>query len=57
MRRKPAEPDFEAECRSRFNLYCELYAEAKFHSLKKKYAAKAYEAIEDYLDHRDIQAL
>lgn len=55
--RKTREPDFEAECRARFRLYCELYREAKFHSLKKQYAAKAYDAIEDYLDHRDIQSL
>lgn len=52
-----SEPDFEAECRSRFNLYCELYRAAKYHSKKKEYVAKAYDAIEDYLDHRDIQSL
>lgn len=49
--------DFEAECRKRFQLYCECYRAAAYHSLKRKYVEKAYEAIEDYLDHRDIQSL
>ena len=49
--------EFEAECRKRFQLYCECYRAAAYHSLKRHYVEKAYEVIEVYLDHRDIQSL
>ena len=49
--------DFEAEGGRRFALDCELYKAAAYHLLKRQYVAKAYDAIEDYLDHRDIQSL
>lgn len=49
--------DFELECRARFQTFCDLYQKAKFHSLKRKYAAQAYEQIDAYLDWRDVQSL
>lgn len=49
--------DIETECRARFQRFCELYAEAAYHSMKAHYVKKAYEQIEIYLDHRDIQNL
>lgn len=49
--------DLEAECRARFLHYCAMYREAKFHSLKRTYAEKAYEQIDVYLDLRDVQSL
>lgn len=55
--KKKAEVTFEDNCRMRFAFYCQKYAEAKFHSEKRHYVEKAYEAIEDWIDHRDIQSL
>jgi len=55
--KKKTEGDLAAECRSKFLLYCQLYREAKFHSLKRQYAEKAYEQVEIYLDWRDVQGL
>jgi len=52
-----SDTDLAAECRSKFLLYCQLYREAKFHSLKRQYAEKAYEQVEIYLDWRDVQSL
>jgi hypothetical protein len=49
--------DFEAECRSRFNLYCQLHKAAAYHSVKRTYAEKAYEVIDAWLDYRDVQGL
>lgn len=49
--------DFEAECRAKFKVYCECYKAAAYHSLKRLYVEKAYEAIEFCLAYRDIQSL
>lgn len=49
--------DFEAECRRKFKNYCEQYQATPYHSLKKQYAKKAYEAIDSFLDWREIQEL
>jgi hypothetical protein len=49
--------DFEAECRREFNVYCECYKAAAYHSLKRLYVEKAYAVIDAFLDHRDIQSL
>lgn len=54
---RKTEPDFESECRSKFKLYCELHKAAAFHSLKRKYAERAYEVIDAWLDWRDVQGL
>jgi hypothetical protein len=52
-----ADVDFEGHCRWRFKLYCDCYAQARYHSLKKKYMEKAYAAIDDYLTFKEIQDL
>lgn len=49
--------EFESECRRKFATYCELYHKSAYHSLKRKYAEKAYEVIDAWLDYRDVQGL
>jgi hypothetical protein len=49
--------EFEAECRKKFDIYCQCYKVAAYHSLKRKYAAKAYAVIDAFLDFRDVQSL
>lgn len=48
---------FESECRAKFLDYCQLYKVAKFHAVKRDYAARAYGVIDDWLDWVDIQTL
>lgn len=49
--------DFEAECREKFQHYCEQVQVSAYHSLKRKYAEKAYGVIDDYLAWREIGEL
>ncbi len=51
------DPDFEAECRRKFEINCRLYAASPFHADKKKYVVRAYEIIDAFLDWRELQSL
>ena len=45
---------FADECRHRFMVATHSVKITPFHADKKKYAAEAWRAVEDYLDWRDI---
>ena len=57
LNNRHSDTDFEADCRMKFEHYCRCYAVVSYHSEKRMYMEKAYEVIEAWLDHRDIQSL